>query len=141
MTLYLAIKAVHILAVIAWMAGMLYLPRLFVYHAGAAQGSELAKTFEIMERRLIHAIMTPAMVIVWISGLTLAIKGEFLMAGWLHGKLALVILLSALHFYFDAARRTFAAGINRRTARFYRVINEVPTLLMIGVVIFVVLKP
>jgi putative membrane protein len=138
---YLWIKAVHILAVISWMAGMLYLPRLFVYHAGAAQGSELAKTFETMERRLMRAIMLPAMIVVWISGLTLAFMHEFFSAGWLQGKLALAILMTALHGYFSAARKNFAAGTNQRSARFFRIVNEVPTLLMIGIVLLVVLKP
>ena len=141
MTSYLWIKAVHILAVISWMAGMLYLPRLFVYHAAAAQGSELAKTFETMERRLMRAIMLPAMIVVWISGLTLAFMHEFFSAGWLQGKLALVILMTALHGYFSAARKNFAAGTKLRSARFFRIVNEVPTLLMIGIVLLVVLKP
>lgn len=141
MSLYLPIKALHIVAVISWMAGMLYLPRLFVYHAGAAPDSELARTFATMERRLMRAIMTPAMIVVWLSGLTLAFEGRFLTSGWLHGKLALVILMSALHSYFDSARKAFADGTNRRTAGFYRAVNEAPTLLMIGVVALVVLKP
>ncbi len=141
MTGYLWIKAVHILAVISWMAGMLYLPRLFVYHAGAEQGSELAKTFETMERRLMRFIMAPAMIVTWITGLMLAGMGDFLGSGWLQGKLALVILMSALHGYFSAARKNFAAGTNQRPARFFRIVNEVPTLLMIGIVLLVVLKP
>lgn len=141
MTAYLWIKAVHILAVISWMAGMLYLPRLFVYHAGAAQGSEMALTFEIMERRLMRFIMLPAMILTWITGLTLAVKGGFFQSGWLHGKLALVILMSALHGYFSVIRKKFVAGTNERKARYFRVMNEAPTLLLIGVVILVVLKP
>ncbi|VFU09920.1 protoporphyrinogen oxidase HemJ [Methylocella tundrae] len=141
MTAYLWIKAAHILAVISWMAGMLYLPRLFVYHAGAAQGSEMAMTFEIMERRLMRFIMLPAMIVTWITGLTLAVEGGFFQAGWLHGKLALVILMSALHGYFSVVRKKFVAGTNERKARYFRVMNEVPTLLLIGIVILVVLKP
>lgn len=141
MTGYLWIKAVHILAVISWMAGMLYLPRLFVYHAGAARGSDLALTFDTMERRLMRFIMAPAMIVTWITGLMLAVRGDFLGSGWLQGKLALVILMSALHGYFSAARKGFAAGTNRRPARFFRIVNEVPTLLMIGIVLLVVLKP
>ncbi len=138
---YDAIKAVHILAVISWMAGMLYLPRLFVYHCAAAPGSELALTFEIMERRLMRAIMLPAMIVVWISGLTLAFMHEFFSAGWLQGKLAMVILMTGLNGYFGAVRKRLAAGTNRRAAAFFRMINEGPTILMIGIVILVVLKP
>lgn len=138
---YLWIKALHIVAVISWMAGMLYLPRLFVYHAGVAWNSEPAKLFEVMERRLYRFIMTPAAIVVWITGLFLAIQGEFLRAGWLHGKLALVILMTAIHVYLGWTRQTFAAGTNRRGGRFFRVLNEAPTLLMIGVVVLVVLKP
>ncbi len=141
MTFYLWIKAVHILAVISWMAGMLYLPRLFVYHADAAEGSQLAATFEIMERRLMRVIMAPAMIVTWITGLTLAYEGGFLRSGWLHGKLALVILMSALHGYFSAARKKLLAGTNQQEARFFRMVNEIPTLLMIGIVLLVVLKP
>ena len=138
---YLAIKAVHILAVIAWMAGLLYLPRLFVYHAGAAPGSDLAATFEIMERRLLRVIMAPAMIATWIAGLTLAFEGDFFRAGWLHGKLALVILMSALHGYFSVIQRKFADGTNRKSARFFRILNEAPTVLLIAIVFLVVIKP
>ncbi len=141
MTFYLWIKAVHILSVISWMAGMLYLPRLFVYHCGAAPGSELASTFETMERKLMRFIMLPAMILTWITGLTLAAEAGFFRAGWLHGKLALVILMSALHGYFSVTRKSFAAGTNQRSARFFRMINEGPTLLVIGIVLLVVLKP
>lgn len=138
---YLAIKAVHILAVIAWMAGLLYLPRLFVYHAGAAPGSDLAATFEIMERRLLRVIMAPAMIVTWIAGLTLAFEGDFFRAGWLQGKLALVILMSALHGYFSVTQRKFADGTNRKSARFFRILNEAPTVLLIAIVFLVVIKP
>jgi protoporphyrinogen IX oxidase len=138
---YLWIKAAHIVAVIAWMAGMLYLPRLFVYHAGAAKGSQLAATLEIMERRLLRFIMAPAIALTWLTGLTLAFEGGFFTAGWLHGKLALVIIMSALHGYFSAAQREFAAGANPHSARFFRIINEAPTVLMIGIVFLVVIKP
>ena len=135
------IKAVHILAVIAWMAGMLYLPRLFVYHAGAASGSDLAATFAVMERRLLRVIMLPAMVLTWIAGLTLAFEGGFFAAGWLHGKLALVILMSALHGYFSVAQKKLAAGTSRKSARFFRILNEAPTILLIAIVFLVVIKP
>ncbi len=139
---YLWIKALHIVAVIAWMAGMLYLPRLFVYHAGAAQGSELAATFAIMERRLLRFIMLPAID----HRLdhrpdARASRRRFFKAGWLHGKLALVILMSALHGYFSVTQKKFAAGTNPHSARFFRIINEAPTILMIGIVVLVVIKP
>ncbi len=138
---YLWIKALHIIAVIAWMAGMLYLPRLFVYHAGAAPGSELAATFALMERRLLRIIMLPAMIVTWLAGLALASLGGFWGAGWLHGKLALVILMSALHGFFSVEQKKLAAGTSRRTARFFRVLNEAPTILLIGIVFLVVIKP
>lgn len=138
---YLWIKAVHIVAMVAWMAGMLYLPRLFVYHAAAAQGSEAARTFEVMERRLMRIIMLPALLVTWLSGLALASEAGFFHTGWLQGKLLLVILLTALHGYFAMIRKAFATGTNQRQARFYRIINEVPTILLVGIVIFVVVKP
>jgi len=138
---YLWIKALHIVAVIAWMAGMLYLPRLFVYHAAAPKGSEQAGTFAVMESRLMRVIMAPAMIAVWISGLFLAYEAGFFHAGWLYGKLFLVLILTGLHGYFSRVRKDFAAETNQRDSRFYRVINEVPTILMVGIVILVVIKP
>ena len=141
MDYYLWLKSLHVIAIIAWMAGLLYLPRLFVYHAGAPKGSDQARTFEIMERRLLRAIMNPAMIIVWITGLTLAIWGGWFKSGWLHGKLALVIGLSAAHMYFARQRRLLAEGRDEKTSGFYRALNEVPTLLMIGIVILVIVKP
>jgi putative membrane protein len=135
------IKALHIVAMIAWMAGMLYLPRLFVYHAGVPAQSETARTFVVMERRLMRVIMLPALVVTWASGLWLAIAGGYLGEGWLHGKLLLVILLSALHGYLGLVRKDFAMQANRRSTIFYRVVNELPTLLLVGIVILVVLKP
>lgn len=138
---YLWIKALHIIAIISWMAGMLYLPRLFVYHADAPQGSEQAKTFAVMERRLMRFIMAPALIVTWLTGLALAAQAGLFRAGWLHGKLALVILLTALHGYFSKIRKDFALDRNKRDARFYRILNEIPTILMIGIVILVVVKP
>ncbi len=135
------IKVLHIAAIISWMAGMLYLPRLFVYHADAPSGSAQAKTFAVMEARLMRFIMAPALVVVWTTGLLLAAQGGFFHAGWLHGKLLLVVLLTALHGYFSKIRKDFAAEANRRTARFYRILNEFPTVLMLGIIIFVVIKP
>lgn len=139
--LYAWIKALHIISVTAWMAGMLYLPRLFVYHAEALAGSPQSETFKVMERRLLKAIMTPAMIATWILGLWLAIEGGWFKTGWLHGKLALVIALSGVHGYLAATVRRFASDANTKNSRFYRVLNEVPTVIMIGIVILVVVKP
>jgi putative membrane protein len=135
------IKALHIIAVIAWMAGMLYLPRLFVYHSEAETGSKQSETFKVMERRLLRAIINPAMLVTWLAGIYLAWVGHWLAAGWLHGKLLLVLVLSGVHGFFARCVRDFAADRNQRSQRFYRFINEVPTVLMIGIVILVVVKP
>ncbi|MGA2124521.1 MAG: protoporphyrinogen oxidase HemJ [Xanthobacteraceae bacterium] len=139
--MYLWIKAFHIIAVIAWMAGLLYLPRLFVYHCGAEPGSRQSETFKVMERRLLKAIINPAMILTWLLGLWLVWAGGFVSAGWLELKVLLVVLLSGLHGFFARWVRDFAADRNPRSEKFYRVINELPTLLMIGIVILVVLKP
>ena len=139
--MYLWIKALHVIAVISWMAGMLYLPRLFVYHCDAAAGSAQSETFKIMERRLLRAIMTPAMIVVWLSGLYIAVTGDWMKAPWLHGKLLLVVALSAAHGFFAATVRAFDEDRNTRPARFYRYLNEVPTLLMVGIVVLVIVKP
>lgn len=137
------IKALHILAVIAWMAGMLYLPRLFVYHAGTRAGSETAETFKVMERRLQRAIMTPAMIATWLFGLLLAGTPGLVdwRTEWLPAKLVLVAALTAFHFWLRRLRLVFAADRNRHSVRFYRVINELPTLALIAIVILVVVKP
>jgi len=139
--LYSWIKAFHVIAVIAWMAGMLYLPRLFVYHADTAVGSEQSETFKIMERRLLRGIINPAMVISWALGLWLAWRGFSFMGGWLHAKLAAVVALSAVHGYLSASVRRFAEDRNTKPARHWRIVNEIPTLLMIVIVIMVVVKP
>lgn len=136
--LYLWIKALHVVAIIAWMAGMLYLPRLFVYHAGVAAGSETSETFKVMERRLLKAIINPAMAVAWLAGLFLAWDGNWFKAGWLHGKLLLVVLLSAMHGVFARRVKEFAADRNTHSARYYRMVNEIPTVLMIGIVILVI---
>ena len=141
MTGYLWLKAVHVLAIISWMVGLLYLPRLFVYHAEAGPNSPQAATFAVMERRLMRGIMLPAMIVVWITGGWVAIQGGWLKAGWLHGKIALVLLLSGLHGYLSAERKRLAAGTSQRTSRQFRFINEVPTLLLIGIVVLVIVKP
>jgi putative membrane protein len=139
--MYEWIKALHIIAVISWMAGMLYLPRLFVYHCEAEAGSRQSETFKVMERRLLLAIMTPAMIVTWLAGLYLAWAGKWFSAPWLHGKLLLVVLLSGLHGFFSRCVKDFAADHKPRSQKFYRIINEVPTILMIVIVILVVVKP
>jgi protoporphyrinogen IX oxidase len=138
---YLALKVVHILAVISWMAGMLYLPRLFVYHAESGPESPQAKTFIVMERRLMRVIMLPALIVTWATGLTLAVQGGYIGAGWFHGKLLLVIGLTALHGYLGRLRKSLAEAKDRHDARFFRIINEVPTILMVGIVALVIFKP
>jgi protoporphyrinogen IX oxidase len=135
------IKALHVLAVISWMAAMLYLPRLFVYHADAERGSKASETFKLMERRLLKGIMNPAMIVTWLTGLYIAWAFDFFRAPWLHAKLTLVFLMSAVHGYLTGRVRVFAEDRNDKSARFYRVVNEVPTVLMIGIVILVVVKP
>jgi protoporphyrinogen IX oxidase len=139
--MYEWIKALHIVAVIAWMAGMLYLPRLFVYHCEAKAGSSQSETFKLMERRLLKVIINPAMIVTWLAGLYLAWSGHWLSAGWLHAKLALVLALSGVHGFFARWVKDFAADRNSRSQKFYRIINEVPTVLMIAIVILVVVKP
>jgi protoporphyrinogen IX oxidase len=139
--MYEWIKALHVVAVISWMAGMLYLPRLFVYHCEAELGSKQSETFKVMERRLRKIIVNPAMIVTWLTGLYLAWSGHWFSAGWLHGKLALVIILSGVHGFFSHCAKDFAADRNSRTQKFYRIINEIPTILMILIVILVVVKP
>ena len=139
--LYLWAKAIHVIAVIAWMAGMLYLPRLFVYHADVQVGSVQSETFKIMERRLLRAIINPAMIVTWVFGLWLAWKGFLFQGGWLHAKITLVLILSGFHGYLSASVRRFAEDRNQKPSRHWRIVNEVPTLLMIGIVILVVVKP
>lgn len=134
-------KAIHIIAVISWMAGMLYLPRLFVYHADAEKGSVQSETFKVMERRLLLAIINPAMVVTWVFGLWLAWKGFNFSGGWLHAKIALVLLMSGVHGYLSASVRRFAEDRNVKPARHWRIVNEIPTVLMIVIVILVVVKP
>ncbi len=138
---YLWVKALHIIAVIAWMAGMLYLPRLFIYHCAAEPGSVQSETFKVMERRLLRAIINPAMVLVWVLGLALMTNLGAWNEPWMHGKLVAVIVLSAIHGKFSRWRRDFDKDQNRHSARFYRYVNEIPTLLMIAIVLLVVLKP
>ncbi|HST93469.1 MAG TPA: protoporphyrinogen oxidase HemJ [Microvirga sp.] len=138
---YLWIKAFHVIAVIAWMAGMLYLPRLFVYHCDAPKGSIQSDTFKIMERRLLKAIINPAMIVTWVLGLILVWQGGWYASGWLHAKVLLVLILSGVHGFLSRMVKDFAADRNTRPAKFYRLMNEVPTVLMIGIVILVIVKP
>ncbi|HLM41917.1 MAG TPA: protoporphyrinogen oxidase HemJ [Microvirga sp.] len=139
--LYLWLKAFHVIAIIAWMAGMLYLPRLFVYHSETPKGSIQSDTFKIMERRLLKAIINPAMIVAWALGLYLVWDGGWYASGWLHAKVLLVLILSGFHGFLSRLVKDFAADRNTRSARFYRMINEVPTVLMIGIVILVIVKP
>ena len=139
--LYEWLKALHIIAVIAWMAGMLYLPRLFVYHSDVPPGSERSAMLKVMERRLLKAIINPAMIVTWLLGLTLAWMSGFWASPWLWAKVALVLALSGVHGMLTGAVRAFAEDRNTKSSRHWRVMNEVPTVLMIGIVLLVVLKP
>ncbi|HRF08111.1 MAG TPA: protoporphyrinogen oxidase HemJ [Xanthobacteraceae bacterium] len=139
--MYLWVKAIHILAVISWMAALLYLPRLMVYHCSAVKGSIQSETFKIMERRLLKAIALPAMIVSWLAGLWLLYESGAWRAGWFHGKFVLVLALSAMHGVMSRWVREFAADANTRSDRFYRLANEIPTALMIGIVILAVVKP
>ena len=139
--LYPWIKAAHIIAVISWMAGMLYLPRLFVYHCEAEKGSKQSETFKEMERRLLRVIINPAMIAAGVLGLWLAWSGGFLASPWMHVKILAVLALTGAHGYFSSAVRAFAEDRNLKDARHWRLVNEVPTVLMIVIVVLVVVKP
>ena len=139
--MYLWLKALHVIAVIAWMAGMLYLPRLFVYHAASKPGSEQAETFKVMEGRLLKFIMTPAMIVTWLAGIALVVLGQWVGAGWLHAKLALVLVMTVIHGLLSHWMTEFAYDRNTHTQKFFRIVNEIPTLLLILIVILVVVKP
>lgn len=138
---YLWLKAFHIIAVIAWMAGMLYLPRLFVYHCETTPGTPEYDRFVLMERKLMRIIINPSMIAVWVLGLLLVETLQAWSAGWFHAKLALVIILSGFHGMFSRWRRDFERGENRKNQRFFRFVNEVPAVLMMLIVILVVVKP
>jgi len=135
------LKALHLVAVISWMAGLLYLPRLYVYHAEAAPGSATSQTLKVMERRLLRSIMNPAMVVVWISGPLLAWQAGMYRDGWLVAKVLVVVLLTGYHHALSYWRKAFADDRNQHRAAFYRVMNEVPTVLMVAIVVLVVVKP
>lgn len=139
--MYEWVKAFHVMSVIAWMAGLFYLPRLFVYHCDAEAGSAQSETFKIMERRLFRAIMTPAMASSWIFGLWLVLGFVGFDEAWLHVKIAAVVAMTAFHEFCGRWVRAFAADGNTRPARFYRLVNEIPTLLMIVIVVMVIVRP
>jgi protoporphyrinogen IX oxidase len=140
--LLLYVKAFHVIAIIAWMAGLLYLPRLFVYHAMSKQGSEQSETFKVMEKRLLRYIVTPAMLAAWVLGLILAFNLiDWSRDHWFHAKLLLVILLSAFSGVLAKWTKDFAADRNTRAPHFYRIANEIPTVLMVLIVILAVVRP
>jgi putative membrane protein len=142
--LYPWLKAFHIVSVIAWMAGLLYLPRLFVYHAQAKTGSEQSETFKVMERRLLRGIMNPAMIAAYIFGSLVLLTPEMIdnwRSGWFHAKLGLIAALTIYHHALARWYKAFAVDANTRPAGFYRLMNEVPTVILIGIVILVVVKP
>jgi putative membrane protein len=141
--LYSWTKALHLLSVFAWMAGLFYLPRLFVYHAQEAAGSAPSEIFKVMERRLLKAIMNPAMIASWIFGVLLVLTPGVVdwRAGWWHGKLAGLLGMTAFHMVLPGALRAFAADERRRSHRYWRVMNEIPTLLLILIVVMVIVKP
>lgn len=137
------VKALHVISVLAWMAGLMYLPRLFVYHAESAVGSEKSETFKVMERRLYRGITTPAMVATWIFGLWLAFGFGIVdfSQGWMWLKALLVVALTGVHGFYGRLQKDFAQDRNVRPGKFYRMINEIPFVLAIGIVIAVIVKP
>ena len=141
MEYYTTIKALHVISMIAWMAGMLYLPRLFVYHCDVETGSETSETFKVMERRLLKAIINPAMIATWIFGLILFVMAELWSEPWMHAKFVLVLAMSAAHGILVKHQRLFAQDANQKPATYFRILNEVPTVLMILIVILVIVKP
>ncbi len=138
---YLWVKALHIIAVIAWMAGMLYLPRLYVYHSESEPHSIQSETFKVMERRLLRYITNPAMIVTWAAGLALAFNVDAWSEPWFHAKLTFLVGMQVTHAAYARWRRQFAVDQNRHSPRFYRMMNEVPTVLMIGIVIFAIVRP
>ena len=139
--LALWLRALHIMGFAAWMAGLWYLPRLFVSHSQVAAGSEASAKYKVMEQRLLRVIINPAMMVTWVLGLWLAWKGFGFSGGWLHAKILLVVVLSGVHGYLSGAVRKFAEDRNDRSARHWRLVNEIPTVLMILIVILVIVKP
>ncbi len=142
LTHFQAILSIHVIAIISWMAGMLYLPRLFVYHCGAAKGSEMSETFKVMERRLLRAIINPAMIVAWVAGVAMIYANPMLLQeGWLHAKVTCVLLLQVVHAMLARHRKQFERDANVHSARYYRWLNEAPTVLMIVIVVMVIAKP
>jgi putative membrane protein len=139
---YQIIKALHIISIISWMAGLLYLPRLFVYHFDAPVGSELSETFKVMERKLLRVIMNPAMAASWLFGiLMLVANSALLQAGWMHGKLLLVFIMTGMHHIYMRWRKQFENDERVHSGKFYRLWNEAPAVLMVLIVIFAVVEP
>lgn len=139
---YNLLKALHLISVISWMAGLFYLPRLFAYHADAKSGSEMSETFKTMERRLMKIIMNPAMVLSWLfGGLMLYANTSVFEGGWMHAKLTLVVLMTGYHHVLLKWMKKFAIDENTKSAKFYKIANEIPTVLMIAIVILAVTKP
>ena len=143
MDLYLLFKSIHLIAVISWLAGLLYLPRIFVYHVEYSEKKQVTDIFEIMERRLYIFIMWPAMILVWLFGIILIYLNGFevLFSLWIQVKLVLVIILSAYHDYLGRCLKSLKDGTNKKNAKFFRIINEIPTILLIFIVFIVIFKP
>ena len=143
MNTYLTFKALHLIAVISWMAGLLYLPRIFVYHAETRENKEQSETFKLMEKRLYFYIMNPAMISSWIFGVLLIHSQGIISLGllWMKIKLGLVIILTAYHFFLFYCLRKFTINNNQYSSKFYRVINEIPTILLVVIILTVVFKP
>ena len=142
-TVYIRVKALHLIAVISWMAGLLYLPRLFVYHCSAQRGSDKSETFKVMERRLLRVIMNPAMILSWLLGGALLsnLGVSLVVVSWLHVKLLSAIFLTVIHMMMARWRKDFEADRNSRSDKFYRAANEVPTFLMFVIIIMVIVRP
>ena len=143
MNLYLLLKSLHLIAVISWMAGLLYLPRIFVYHVEKISEKNISETFKVMERRLMFFIMTPAMILSWIFGISLILINETLVVAnlWVQAKLFLVVLLTIYHLFLMYYLRRFALNRNEKSARFFRFINEIPTILLIFIIFVIIYKP
>jgi putative membrane protein len=139
--MYPWLLALHLIAVISWMAGLLYLPRLFVYHAAATVGSEQSNTFTMMEQRLLRYIMAPAMGATWIFGIGLVLLGHWYIAGWFQLKFVLVLAMTVMHGLMSAWANDFRHDRNTKKQKFFRIANEIPTLLMIAIVILAAVKP
>ena len=139
---YLLLKALHLISIIAWMAGMFYLPRLYAYHADSEKGSDKSETFKVMERRLLRIIVNPAMISTFVfGGLMIAANPAVMQGGWIHVKLFLVLCMTVCHGLFARWRKVFLRDENKRPAKFYKIWNEVPTVLMVAIVILAVMKP